>query len=84
MKKKMLLFGASLSVALGSALLVLTLALTSVAFASAETGTDLCAQYICTKGGGLCVSSTCDSTACGCPDKPDSDGRCPCATKTRR
>ncbi len=72
MKKKLLNVGASILTVTGMVLLMLTLVLTTVEVAQAQTET---AVGSCSKGGGLCVSADCSGS---CPSVPDANGKCPC------
>ena len=76
MKKKLLLFGASVSTAVGMTLLVLFLMLTSAAYASTETTNPNCSKGTCTSYATRCAESNCMSydANCECPRT----GTCAC------
>jgi len=77
MKKNLLLFGASVSTAMGSALLVLTLVVTSVAFAQTTESTTCTGSCVWSITPKACTSDTCElTTGCKCPSSATKRDEC--------
>ena len=84
MEKKLLLFGASVATAMGSALLVLVLALTVSNNVFAQTAESCSGGCTKTVNNGCTDKATgaCQGTNCGCTKQVTLDGACPCGRQS--